>query len=236
MARFDIAGEGRPTRSYRLQTDAVIIGRVDTADLVLPETGVSRKHALVAREGDTWVISDSGSANGTTINGSAAERHELKHGDVVSIGGFTLTFLTDDADFPDYTDPRMGGGEYVTSPGVPIGELGTIQKGARVGPASVVSAAIAPVPGAHGSPALEGKDGARHEVGSGLSFGQHLRVSGVLPFLNAGELQPEGPRTVAVRGSFLIPMYVNGRSVVRHVLSDGDEVRVGSTIFTYRGA
>ncbi len=236
MARFDIAEEGRPTRSFRLQTDAVIIGRVDTADLVLPETGVSRKHALVERERDSWVITDSGSANGTTVNGSASERHELKHGDMVSIGRFVLTFLTDESDFPEYTDPHLGGGDYVTSPGVPIGDLDTIQEGARIEAPRVVSATIAPVVSAQTAPALEAKDGARHEVGSGLSFGTHVPVSGVLPFLSAGGLRPDGQGVAAVRGSFLIPLYVNGKSVVRQVLSDGDEVRVGSSVFTYRGA
>ncbi len=236
MARFDIAEEGRPTRSFRLQTDAVIIGRVDTADLVLPETGVSRKHALVERERDTWVITDSGSANGTTVNGSAAERHELKHGDMVSIGRFVLTFHTDEADGPEYTDPHVGGGDYVTSPGVPIGEMDTIQDGPRIGTPGVVSAPVASVSSGHGAPAVEDKDGVRREVGSGLSFGKHLPVSGVLPFLGAGSLQPEGEGVVALRGSFLIPLYVNGRSVARQVLHDGDEVRVGSSVFTYRGA
>lgn len=236
MARFLVEEEGRPTRSYRLQTDAVMIGRVDTADLVLPDTGVSRKHALVERGNAGWSIADNESANGVSVNGVATERQVLAHGDVVTIGKFTLTFQTDDeSELPEYTDPHLdGGGDDMTHPGMPIGDLATLRPSEIP---QVVSGTMTPqpapsLPAAH----LVGADGERHDIGAGLRFGGDLPVSGVLPFVGPGEIVPEGDGATAKRGSFLIPLYVNGASVTSHRLKDGDEVRVGASRFTYHGA
>lgn len=254
MARFLVEEEGRPTRSYRLITDAIVIGRIDTADLVLPDTGVSRKHALVARELGAWVISDNESANGLSVNGQATEKAPLNHGDVVGIGKFILIFQTDDeAELPEYTDPNAGIGDDQTSPGVPIGDLDTLRSlDSLPNPEEVdtlkevppeaagshsASATMAPMPSAEGAgaPRLVGDDGVPFEVGEGLRFGKDLPVEGVLPFVSPGAVLSVGGGAVARRGSFLIPMYVNGASISSQRLKDGDEVRVGSTVLTYRG-
>lgn len=254
MARFLVEEEGRPTRSYRVVTEAIVIGRLDTADLVLPDTGVSRKHALVERDGAGWAIVDNESANGTAVNGAAVTRAPLAHGDVVTIGKFTLTFQTDDeSDVPEYTDPHAGAGDDHTSPGTPIGDLETLRSLPEpaappavapprvvpppVEPPAVHSATLAPGPSpAAGPPALETADGERYDIGEGLTFGKDVPVAGVLPFVSAGGVVAEGGGAKAQRGSFLIPLYVNGKSVSAQRLHDGDELRVGSSRFTYRGA
>jgi len=253
MARFLVEEEGRPTRSYRVVTEAIVIGRLDTADLVLPDTGVSRKHALVEREGAGWAIVDNESANGTVVNGAAVTRAPLSHGDVVTIGKFTLTFQTDDeSDLPEYTDPHAGAGDDHTSPGTPLGDLATFRSlpEPAVPPAAappvvrapvespvVQSATLAPGPSpSAGAPALEAADGERYEIGGGLTFGKDVPVVGVLPFVSAGGVVAEGGGAKAQRGSFLIPLYVNGKSVTAQRLQEGDELRVGASRFTYRGA
>jgi ribosomal protein L40E len=58
---------------------------------------VSRTHADIRREGDTYYIEDTGSSNGTYINStplSVGNRHRLKPGDRISLGkGDLVTFL-----------------------------------------------------------------------------------------------------------------------------------------------
>jgi pSer/pThr/pTyr-binding forkhead associated (FHA) protein len=184
MARFLIEEKGRPTRAYKLVTDAIIIGRIDTADLVLPDQDVSRKHALVERAESGWVLSDNGSANGTTVNGVAVEQHRLADGDVVIMGKFTLTFRTEDAgDQPDYTDPSAeDANDALTNPG---------------------SGDVPPPPPAATSsiPTLVDSGGEAHPVGSGLSFGADLPVTGVLPFVSPGTIVAEGGGAGGPRGA-----------------------------------
>ena len=225
MARFLVEEEGRPTRSYRLETDAIIVGRSDSADLVLPDTDVSRKHALVERTETGWAIQDSQSGNGFTVNGEPSESHALAHGDVVAIGKFTLVFQTDDeADLPEYDGADQEGGEDQTYP--------------RLSVPDIVPAAPAPPTPAIPEvtqPYLLGAHEERFEIVANLRFGREVPVSGVLPFLSAGSVVPDGDGIAAHRGSFLIPMYLNGASVVRQRLQEGDELRVGSSRFTYHG-
>jgi hypothetical protein len=58
---------------------------------------VSRKHADIRREGDTYYIEDIGSSNGTYVNSlplPVGNRHRLRPGDRISLGkGDLITFL-----------------------------------------------------------------------------------------------------------------------------------------------
>lgn len=225
MARFLVEEEGRPTRSYRLETDAIIVGRSDNADLVLPDTDVSRKHALVERTDSGWSIQDNQSGNGITVNGEPTEAHALAHGDVIAIGKFTLIFQADDeVELPDYGRAAEEGGDDLTNPGLNVPDVEPDTHAPQ--PAAVPDVA---------QPYLLGQDGTRFDVGASLRFGREVPVSGVLPFLSAGSVLREDDGFAAQRGSFLIPMHVNGGSVSRQRLYEGDEVCVGSSRFTYHG-
>lgn len=45
------------------------IGRTDAAGLVLDDTGLSSKNSTIFRDGDTVLIADENSTNGTFLNG-----------------------------------------------------------------------------------------------------------------------------------------------------------------------
>src|SRR5204863_7674382 len=71
--------------------DEVSIGRSDHSDLVLSDTGLSRKNTTIFRDGDAVLIVDENSLNGTFLNGirlkGAAE--ELRNSDEIRIGSET---------------------------------------------------------------------------------------------------------------------------------------------------
>ena len=54
---------------------------------------VSRKHALLVRDGDEFRIEDQGSLNGTFVNRRRVESAQLSDGDEVQIGKYRMTFL-----------------------------------------------------------------------------------------------------------------------------------------------
>jgi hypothetical protein len=83
---------GSKRRPYPLAKDALSIGRLDSCDIVLSDTGVSRKHAEVRREGDEWVVVDLNSTNGTIVNGKTVRRHRLAAGDRIEVGETTIEF------------------------------------------------------------------------------------------------------------------------------------------------
>lgn len=64
------------------------IGRETDNDIVMETEGVSRYHAeLIRKDGDTWVLKDLGSTNGSKINGEAVSGEKpLRQDDVVALG------------------------------------------------------------------------------------------------------------------------------------------------------
>ena len=69
------------------------LGRSRGCDVVLNDNNVSRQHAEIRPRGGSWVYTDLGSTNGSSINGGPVEGPEvLKPGDEVSLGGYTITF------------------------------------------------------------------------------------------------------------------------------------------------
>lgn len=79
-----------------VEGDPVVIGRDEQADLVLPESTVSRRHVEVRSGDDGWEIMDLGSRLGSWLNGKklrAGEGVPLREGDEVEMGLFRVVFL-----------------------------------------------------------------------------------------------------------------------------------------------
>ena len=81
----------------------VVIGRQAGATLKIGNASVSRRHAVIEKEGDRFVIADLGSRNGTFVNDMPVRRRELQHGDRVRIGESQFFFLYEDTDEPQRT-------------------------------------------------------------------------------------------------------------------------------------
>lgn len=73
-------------RLYSLDGPELRIGRLPDNGAVIDDAGVSRHHARLYREGDTYRIDDLGSSNGTYLNGVRIGSSELSEGAVVQIG------------------------------------------------------------------------------------------------------------------------------------------------------
>ena len=72
----------------------VTLGREPSNFVVLNTVGVSRRHAVVRKEGDDITIEDLGSKNGTFVNREPISKLILGDGDLVFIGAATLKFLS----------------------------------------------------------------------------------------------------------------------------------------------
>jgi hypothetical protein len=86
------AGGGRVGESFAVDGERMRIGRRPDSEVFLDDVTVSRDHALLIRRGEQWYLDDCGSLNGTYVNRSRIESHQLSEGDEVQIGKYKLTY------------------------------------------------------------------------------------------------------------------------------------------------
>jgi len=87
------AGGGRAGESFPTEGPRTLIGRSPDCDVFLDDVTVSRKHALLVREGRSFRIEDQGSLNGTFVNRKRIDSSPIENGDELQIGKYRLTFL-----------------------------------------------------------------------------------------------------------------------------------------------
>ena len=72
--------------------DGMILGRRLEVQVHIEDVKSSREHAKIVAHGDSFVLLDLESTNGTFVNGSRTGRTRLNHGDIIRIGRTEIVF------------------------------------------------------------------------------------------------------------------------------------------------
>lgn len=93
-ARVTVMNGPEDGRTFPVSRSAATIGRQESSDIpVLLDLSVSRKHALIVKEGPDYYLEDLNSRYGTTLDGRAlAERQKLQDGSMIRVGETELCF------------------------------------------------------------------------------------------------------------------------------------------------
>ena len=105
-AKLIVTGTTELDASFLLQKESNLLGRTDPLSNIFPEvdlsrfdpqTKVSRRHARIWREGETFMVEDLGSVNGTVVNDvirlEPRQPRPLDSGDRIRLGETTVHFL-----------------------------------------------------------------------------------------------------------------------------------------------
>jgi hypothetical protein len=122
-----------------LDRPSMVVGRRrEGSDIVIHDTNVSRKHALIESQGDRVTIEDTNSSNGTVVNDERIEaRVDLRPGDVIRIGDAVFVFEQVEAPLGspegstmaiDLDSPMtsLGGAPELVAPGLTGGPMGPL--------------------------------------------------------------------------------------------------------------
>src|SRR5262245_54058971 len=99
--------EGKQT-SLPLAHEEYALGRAEENAIRLTDRNVSRKQAILHKNGQAWRVGDLSSYNGTYVNGvRVAGEQIVSSGDVVQLGDYRLELL-DEATLGGAVDPSAG--------------------------------------------------------------------------------------------------------------------------------
>jgi hypothetical protein len=73
-------------KKYPISRLPARIGRLESNDVRLADSAVSRIHAEIVREGTSFILRDLESTNGTKVNGRRIKHKKLAPGDLITIG------------------------------------------------------------------------------------------------------------------------------------------------------
>ena len=80
-------------RQLLVPPQGAVIGRSRECDIVLDDSGISRRHAQIMPSGGGWRIEDLGSTNGLRVNGRRVQGSaQLQGGDRVEMGSTEIVF------------------------------------------------------------------------------------------------------------------------------------------------
>jgi len=86
LVMFKVSSSELPPFEFQVTSKQLRVGRHPDNDLVLPDTSISRKHALCIINKDTIMVRDLGSMNGIKIDGEPMIQGLATDGQLVTIG------------------------------------------------------------------------------------------------------------------------------------------------------
>ncbi len=95
MAEIVVKFDDKVIERVVTEKKRISIGRTNDNDIVLENRGVSRKHATIEFNNNAAVIMDNESLNGTFVNSRKVNEEVLRDEDIITIGKYTLVYHTE---------------------------------------------------------------------------------------------------------------------------------------------
>jgi len=84
-------------KSFDLTKKIHTVGRVDERDICIKDPTISSYHCEFEKSGDTYILRDKGSTNGSRVNNvPLTTEQELHNSDILQIGGIEILYDCDD--------------------------------------------------------------------------------------------------------------------------------------------
>lgn len=207
MIKLVISDNEGATTVVPLVRDEISIGRQAGNTIRLTERNVSRRHARLVRNHDSYVIEDLGSYNGVQINGQKCSAPApVRPGDKILIGDYSLVVQSELAANPETRRRSLAPAPQTPARLVMLGS---------------------PAPGAEFSLPEEGS--ARMGRSEDLAIPiNHRSVS-----REHAQVTRDGSRYVVSDLGSANGMFVNGRKVKEHALNSGDVIELGQVALRF---
>jgi hypothetical protein len=177
MPKMIVSIDGVVIKEVQLTKDRTTLGRRPYNDIVIDNLAISGEHAVLEMQGDKVYLEDLDSTNGTYVNGKAARKQVLQHGDVIDVGKYKIRF-DDHTDASSSASPVQDGPSEASDPlNASIKVLSGAASGREVRLSKVVTTvgkpgvAVAAITRRHGGFFVHHIEGAGNPTLNGESFG-----------------------------------------------------------------
>lgn len=231
-------------KEWVIDKPMMTLGRHERADIPLfGDANVSPNHAVIQKQGGSYVVVDQGSTVGIGVNGQRVSQHVLQPNDVIQLGSVNLRFITKNVKAPK-RGPEPGraqafpvGGQMPVQPIQPMQpQMPQMQMGQPVFDPTVAIQAQMPVSQAPTLLALDGPlTGQRFPLTMPLELGRESQQVPLAFDSSASRrhtrIEPQGTQiSVSDLGS-TNGTFINGQRVTNGIAKTGDIIKVGATSF-----
>jgi len=89
---YQIRNDGSREERWEIGGQPLVVGRNGRAQVSVEDDGISRRHFLIVRDGEDYVIKDLNSRNGTWVEGRRVFAEKLRHNDCILAGRTQFLF------------------------------------------------------------------------------------------------------------------------------------------------
>ena len=82
-------------KQFELTNDMYTVGRSEERDICIKDPSLLSYHCDIIRQGDTYIVRDNNSTNGTRINDKMITEQALENSDIIQFGGIEVLFDAD---------------------------------------------------------------------------------------------------------------------------------------------
>lgn len=83
-------------KTYELTKDVYTVGRIEERDICITDPTISTFHCTFTKEGNTYILRDNNSTNGTRINNTPITEQELKNSDIIQMGDVEMLYYCEE--------------------------------------------------------------------------------------------------------------------------------------------
>ena len=226
MAEIIVKYEDKLIERIVTEKKRITIGRTTGNDIVLENRGVSRKHAMIEFNENAAVILDNESLNGTFVNNRKINEEVLRDSDIITIGKYSLLYHTNS------TQPQAEAASYD----------GTMVLNTKAHKQRLENDRIErQIVDKYGGSVLLGEENAdflefkldREVTTIGKAKFVHVRAKGFMVSGIQAKIVNENNCFALINLGRAGKTKLNGESVSRAVLKNGDLVSVGKSTFKF---
>ena len=83
-------------KTYELTKDVYTVGRIEERDICITDPTISTFHCTFTKEGNTYILRDNNSTNGTKINNASVSEQDLRNSDIIQMGDVEMLYYCEE--------------------------------------------------------------------------------------------------------------------------------------------